>query len=89
MVILGARALQLFFLYCSYFVKNRNELARSIYSKSLHPQHGYPFAIVGIHITASIHKLLVEGDLKAHFYNDTDSFSHDKAIENIHEIFGN
>ena len=63
---------------------NHNDLARSIYSKSLHPQHGYPFAIVGIHITSSIHKLLIDGHLKTHFYQNQGSYK----IEAFYEVFG-
>ncbi len=63
-------------------------MARNIYSKSLHPQHGYPFAIVGIHLTASIHKLLNDGILKTHFYNDSESPNNAINVEDFHGIFG-
>ncbi|CDS40468.1 ELMO domain containing protein 2 [Echinococcus multilocularis] len=52
-----------------YFVKYYNELALSILSSSLRPQHWYPFAIVGINLTSLLWRLLQDGTLKTHFYN--------------------
>ena len=68
---------------------NRNDLAKNIYSKSLHPKHGYPFAIAGIHITASIHKIITDGQLKTHFYNESETYATEKHIEAFQQIFGN
>ena len=72
----------------SYFVVSMNDLAKSIFSKSLHPKYGYPFAIVGINITSWIHKLLLDGHLKTHFYNDSELLAVDKIkIENFNKIY--
>ena len=72
----------------SYFVTSMNDLAKSIFSKSLHPKYGYPFAIVGINITSWIHKLLLDGHLKTHFYNDSELLAVDKIkIENFNKIY--
>jgi hypothetical protein len=65
-----------------------SEQARNIYSLSLHPKYGYPFAIVGINITAWIQMMLKEGHLKTHFYNDSDLLSTEKIeIESFHKIY--
>jgi ELMO domain-containing protein len=74
----------------SYFINKQNVIARSIYSKSLHPIHGYPFAIVGINITSWIYNLLTDGFLKTHFYNNSELLSIEKFdLEDIHKIYCN
>ena len=65
------------------------ETARSVYSRSLNPKYGYPFAIVGINITSWLHKLLLDGHLKTHFYNNSELMSIDKInIDNLNKVYG-
>ncbi|XP_052834088.1 ELMO domain-containing protein 2, partial [Octopus bimaculoides] len=52
-----------------YFVVNYPNEARQVYSHSLHPGCGYPFAIVGISLTSMLTQLLKSGQLRLHFYN--------------------
>ena len=80
---------QYYFIYFSYFVTNMNDVARSVYSKSLNPKYGYPFAIVGINISSWIYKLLLDGHLKTHFFNNSELMSIDKInIDNYNKIYG-
>ena len=66
-----------------------SEQAKSVFSKSLNPKFGYPFAIVGINISSWVHKLLVDGHLKTHFFNNSELMSIDKInIENYNKIYG-
>lgn len=70
------------------FATNYNELASKIYSKSLHPKFGYPFAIVGINITSWIYFLLLNGHLKTHFYNDSALLARNNInLENFNKIY--
>lgn len=52
-----------------YFCREYNGAARHVLSHSLHPQHGYTFAIVGINLTSMAYKLFKSGAAKTHFYN--------------------
>lgn len=52
-----------------YFARELNDAARHVLSHSLHPQHGYTFAIVGINLTSMAYKLFKDGAAKTHFYN--------------------
>lgn len=52
-----------------YFACELNDAARHVLSHSLHPQHGYTFAIVGINLTSMAYKLFKNGAAKTHFYN--------------------
>lgn len=70
-------------------VTKHNEIARNIFLKSKHPKFGYSFAIVGINVIAWVYKLLVDGDLKTHFYNYSEFLKIDKIkLENFYRIFG-
>lgn len=75
-------------LFFSYFVTKNNDIAKKVFSKSLHPKFGFPFSIVGINITSWVHRLLTEGHLKTHFYNDSELLSTNSInIENFHKIY--
>lgn len=52
-----------------YFATEYNAAARHVLSHSMHPSHGYTFAIVGINLTSMAYNLLVNGAAKTHFYN--------------------
>lgn len=52
-----------------YFAEEYNGAARHVLSHSLHPRHGYTFAIVGINLTSMAYTLLKNGTAKTHFYN--------------------
>lgn len=52
-----------------YFAKEYNDIARQALLHSLHPIHGYTFAIVGINLTSTAFNLLQDGSAKTHFYN--------------------
>lgn len=66
-----------------YFAQVYGGTARHLISHSLHPQHGYAFAIVGINITAMAWRLLKSGQAKAHFYNANDRLK----LEHFHEFY--
>lgn len=52
-----------------YFASKYTNLARCALSRSMHPVHGYAFAIVGINLTSMALNLVVDGSAKTHFYN--------------------
>lgn len=52
-----------------YFASKYTHLARRALSRSMHPAHGYAFAIVGINLTSMALGLVVDGSAKTHFYN--------------------
>lgn len=52
-----------------FFAKEYNSAASHVLSHSLHPQHGYAFAIVGINITSMAYNLLKDASAKTHVYN--------------------
>lgn len=52
-----------------YFAREYNGAARHVLSHSLHPKHGYTFAIVGINLTSMAYNLLKTGAAKTHIYN--------------------
>lgn len=52
-----------------YFAEEYNGAARHLLSHSLHPIHGYTFAIVGINLTSMAYNLLQNGAAKTHMYN--------------------
>lgn len=52
-----------------YFAEEHNEAARHVLSHSVHPVHGYTFAIVGINLTSMAYNLLQNGTAKTHLYN--------------------
>lgn len=53
-------------------------------SHSQHPSHGYPFAITGINITHLVYNLLLDGDLKTHFFNERQSTLN---IDDFHNVY--
>lgn len=52
-----------------YFAEEYTAAARHVLSHSIHPIHGYSFAIVGINLTAMVYHLVQNGDAKTHLYN--------------------
>lgn len=52
-----------------YFADEYNGAARHVLSHSMHPIHGYTFAIVGINLTSMAYNLLQNGEAKTHMYN--------------------
>lgn len=52
-----------------YFAEEYNTAARHVLSHSIHPVHGYTFAIVGINLTSMAYNLLQQGAVKTHLYN--------------------
>lgn len=52
-----------------YFAEEYTKAARHVLSHSLHPRHGYTFAIVGINLTSMAYHLFKSGAAKTHFYN--------------------
>lgn len=52
-----------------YFAEEYNAAARHVLSHSMHPSHGYTFAIVGINLTSMALNLLMNGSAKTHFFN--------------------
>ncbi|KAF6206379.1 hypothetical protein GE061_017612 [Apolygus lucorum] len=52
-----------------FFAEEYTGAARHVWSHSLHPQHGYAFAIVGINLTHLAYSLLKDGSAKTHIYN--------------------
>lgn len=52
-----------------FFAEEYNGAARHVLSHSLHPRHGYTFAIVGINLTSMAYTLLKTGVVKTHIYN--------------------
>ncbi|KAK2171171.1 hypothetical protein NP493_1096g01016 [Ridgeia piscesae] len=55
-----------------FFVSSYTDQARSMLTRSFHPQYGYSFAIVGINLTSLAYSMLTAGHLKTHFYNLVD-----------------
>lgn len=73
-------------LHC--FATENSDIAVKVYSKSLHPKHGYPFAIVGINMTSLIYHLLADGHLKTHFYNNSALLARDKInVEQFNKLY--
>lgn len=52
-----------------YFAEEFNGAARHVLSHSMHPKHGYTFAIVGINLTSMAYTLVTKGLAKTHLYN--------------------
>lgn len=52
-----------------YFAEEYNGAARHVLQHSLHPTHGYTFAIVGINLTSMAYNLMQNGTTKSHMYN--------------------
>ncbi|CAG2104667.1 unnamed protein product [Medioppia subpectinata] len=67
-----------------FFTTVYREPARHILQHSLHPQHGFPFAIVGINLTHLALTLLSDGHLKTHFYN---LYNRIFKLEDFHKVY--
>ncbi|XP_054163144.1 ELMO domain-containing protein 2-like [Oppia nitens] len=67
-----------------YFVTTYKDPARHILMHSLHPKHGFPFAIVGINLTHLALSLLTSGNLKTHFFN---SYNRLFKLEDFHKVY--
>lgn len=67
-----------------YFAEEYNGAARHVLSHSLHPRHGYTFAIVGINLTAMAYNLLKNGAAKTHLYNLDIQYL---DIEHFHKLY--
>lgn len=67
-----------------FFATVYTESARHIVQHSLHPTHGYPFAIVGINLTHLALNLLISGQLKTHFFN---SYNRLFKVEDFHRVY--
>ncbi|VVC41834.1 ELMO domain [Cinara cedri] len=66
-----------------YFASKYTCLARNALSHSMHPEHGYEFAIVGINLTSFALGLVVDGSAKTHFYNKRNA----PEYEDFHEFY--
>jgi len=67
-----------------YFSEFRSDRALQLLSKSNHPTKGYPFAIVGISMTALARDLLREGALRNHFFNTSRRAA---QMEDFHRLY--
>lgn len=67
-----------------YFAEEYNGAARHVLSHSLHPVHGYTFAIVGINLTSMAYTLLKKGVAKTHIYNLNTTHP---TIEHFHKFY--
>jgi hypothetical protein len=73
-------------LYClHYFASNHQDVARSVLSHSHHPQHHYPYAMVGIHIVEIIHGWLRSSQLNSYLYTTCQQWP--LCIDELMEIF--
>lgn len=67
-----------------YFTDEYNAAARYVLSHSIHPIHGYPFAIVGINLTSMAYNMLDNGAAKTHLYN----LKHPQlSLKHFHRIY--
>uniref|UniRef100_A0AAF5CYZ9 ELMO domain-containing protein n=1 Tax=Strongyloides stercoralis TaxID=6248 RepID=A0AAF5CYZ9_STRER len=71
-----------------YFAKNDIENCLKIFQLSQHPTKGFPFAICSITISFIAKELLINGDLKKHFYNNNISLTN-VSIEDFHKAYIN
>ena len=67
-----------------FFAKEYTRSARHALSHSMHPQHGYTFAIVGINLTAMALQLLKGGYAKTHIYNAIPSYA---SLNTFHHLY--
>lgn len=52
-----------------FFASEYNDLAKNVLQHSLHPVHGFAFAILGINITSMAYNMLLDESSKTHFFN--------------------
>ncbi|CAK8683692.1 unnamed protein product [Clavelina lepadiformis] len=67
-----------------YFAEKYTDLAKQVLLHSQHPQHGYPYAIVGINITNMVHEFMCNGLLRSHFYNRVEGRP---SLDDFQEVF--
>lgn len=67
-----------------FFATEYTSAARHALSHSMHPQHGYTFAIVGINLTAMAINLLKQGHAKTHIYNAIPSYA---SLNTFHHLY--
>lgn len=67
-----------------FFAKEYTSAARHVLSHSMHPEHGYTFAIVGINLTSMALALLKQGHAKTHVYNAIPSYA---SLNTFHHIY--
>lgn len=67
-----------------YFAEEYTGAARHVLSHSMHPKHGYTFAIVGINLTSMAYTLLRTGAAKTHIYNLNTT---QPTIEHFHKLY--
>lgn len=67
-----------------FFADEYSSVARHVLSHSMHPVHGYTFAIVGINLTSLALTLLQNGLAKTHFYNLT---NYRLCVKDFHNFY--
>lgn len=67
-----------------FFAQEYTNAARHVLSHSMHPQHGYTFAIVGINLTSMALSLLKLGHAKTHIYNAIPSYA---TLNTFHHLY--
>lgn len=67
-----------------FFAREYTLAARHVLSHSMHPQHGYTFAIVGINLTSMALSLLKQGHAKTHIYNAIPSYP---SLNTFHHLY--
>lgn len=67
-----------------YFAKEYTDTARRALLHSMHPQHGYTFAIVGINLTSMALTLLKQGHAKTHIYNVIPTYA---SLDTFHDLY--
>ena len=74
-------------LQLNYLAASRTELARSLLLKSLHPLYGYPFALVGIHTSRFLSKLLSTRYLRYQLFTLSEREDSAFSMERYNELF--
>lgn len=67
-----------------FFAQEYTLAARHVLSHSMHPQHGYTFAIVGINLTSMALSLIKNGHAKTHIYNSIPSYA---TLDTFHHLY--
>lgn len=67
-----------------FFAREYNTAALHVLSHSMHPVHGYTFAIVGINITFLAYKLVKCGAAKTYIFNSTEHIS---TLNTFHKFY--
>ena len=74
-------------LQLNYLATNRTELARSLLLKSQCPQYGYPFALVGIHTSSFLSKLLSTRLLRYQLFTLSEREKNAFSIDRYNELY--